>query len=355
MKIVVNIAHPAHVHYFKNFIWEMERRGHEILIIAIEKDVAFRLLNIYGFDYKKIGKHRSSLIKKIYDIPSCDIRSYQMLKSINPDIFIGSGSIIGSHVSFMLRKKCINFEDTEYSMGQIKLYMPFTDAVCTPSCFKHDLGKKQFRYNGYIDLAYLHPNHFKPKSDILDEMGLSKNETFIIVRFISWTASHDIGKSGVKNRVKLVRELEKFGKVLISSEGRIEKELDTNKINIPPEKLHDLMYYASLYVGEGGSMASEAAVLGTHAFHISKNAKYAGVFEDLQKYNLMWISDNEMGVVNSISKLMECDPKKEGKKQREKLLKDKIDVASFMCWFVENYPESSYIMLENPSYQNRFK
>jgi hypothetical protein len=30
MKIVVDINHPAHVHFFKNFIWEMEERGHQV-------------------------------------------------------------------------------------------------------------------------------------------------------------------------------------------------------------------------------------------------------------------------------------------------------------------------------------
>ena len=52
MRIVVDINHPAHVHYFKNFIWEMEKRGHAILITASEKDISYRLLDAYdGFNY----------------------------------------------------------------------------------------------------------------------------------------------------------------------------------------------------------------------------------------------------------------------------------------------------------------
>ena len=27
MRIVVDINHPAHVHYFKNFIWEMQKKA----------------------------------------------------------------------------------------------------------------------------------------------------------------------------------------------------------------------------------------------------------------------------------------------------------------------------------------
>lgn len=42
-------------------------------------------------------------------------------------------------------------------------------------------------------------------------------------------------------------------------------------------------------------------------------------------------------------------------KRKENMLSDKIDVTSFMVWFVENYPESAKIMKENPEYQKRFK
>lgn len=39
MKVLVDIGHPAHVHLFKNMIWERERKGHEILITAREKEI----------------------------------------------------------------------------------------------------------------------------------------------------------------------------------------------------------------------------------------------------------------------------------------------------------------------------
>jgi len=41
--------------------------------------------------------------------------------------------------------------------------------------------------------------------------------------------------------------------------------------------------------------------------------------------------------------------------KREKMLKDQIDVTSFMVWFIENYPDSARIMKENPEFQERFK
>jgi predicted glycosyltransferase len=157
MKIVVDIGHPAHVHLFKNFVWEMEKRGHEILITTSKKDVSIQLLDAYGFDYIHLGSYGFSPVTKILNIPVMDLRMYKAVKNFKPDVFVGMGSIRAAHVSKMMRKTSITFEDTEPGTYQNKiLYGPFTDVTLTPSCFKKDLGKKQIKYDGCHELAYLH-------------------------------------------------------------------------------------------------------------------------------------------------------------------------------------------------------
>lgn len=60
MRLLVDIGHPAHVHLFKNFMWEMERKGHEVLITATEKDIALKLLDNYGFNTREVLNEDSS-------------------------------------------------------------------------------------------------------------------------------------------------------------------------------------------------------------------------------------------------------------------------------------------------------
>lgn len=38
MKILIDMGHPAHVHFWKNFIWEMEKQGHEFKVVVREKN-----------------------------------------------------------------------------------------------------------------------------------------------------------------------------------------------------------------------------------------------------------------------------------------------------------------------------
>jgi len=64
MKVAVDINHPAHVHFFKNFIREMRKRGHEVVITASQKDLAYTLLQKYDFTYIPLGCYGNSLFKK---------------------------------------------------------------------------------------------------------------------------------------------------------------------------------------------------------------------------------------------------------------------------------------------------
>jgi len=348
MKILVDVEHPAHVHFFKNMIWKLEEKGHKVKVVARATDTTLNLLNAYKFKYDNLGKHRKNLFSKIVELIIKDCKLYKIAKEFQPDILTSVSSESMAHVSRLIRKPHIAFQDTEHAKLTIWLTNPFSDVICTPSCFKRDFGKKQVRYNGYHELAYLHPNYFKPDSAVLDDLGLSKDDKFIIMRFVSWSAVHDIGQYGISSRKDLVSKLEKYGQVLISSEGKIEKEFEKYKLKASPEKFHSLLYYAQLYIGEGGTTATEAAILGTPSIHVSSTAKYCGNFEDLHKnYRLIYtFSDDRQALEKAIEILEDPDSKRKWRRRREKMLKEKIDVTAFMTDFIENFPESFYELRE---------
>jgi len=97
-----------------------------------------------------------------------------------------------------------------------KILFPFTDVVCTPSCFELDLGYKGIKFNGYMELAYLHPKYFIDKSNFAEHLNFNKSGKNFLLRFVSWEASHDWGKKGLDlaTKLQLVEGLSKFGRVL---------------------------------------------------------------------------------------------------------------------------------------------
>lgn len=358
MRILIDIGHPAHVHYFKHFAWEMQKKGHTIFFTCREKEFEKYLLNYYGFEFKSFGKKYKSLTGKILGLIKFDIKEFFTGLKFKPDIFLSAGSIYAAHASWLLGKPHITLEDT-FNFEQIKLYLPFTDVVLTAD-YEHPLkSTKVIKYAGYQELAYLHPKRFKPDKNVLKELGVSENEKYVILRFVAWNASHDKGFKGISNEVKnrIIKEFEKYSKVFISSEGSLPEELYKYKIPIKPHQMHDAIAFSHMLFGESTTMAEEAAMLGVPSCIIYKHiTTYTNHLEN--KYELLYnfvLTNENKAIEKGIEILRQDNLKTNWEERRQKMLSEKIDVTAFLVWFVENYPESAEIMRKNPDYQYNFK
>ena len=356
MRIQIDIGHPGHVHLFKKFAWEMQKKGNQILFTCRDKEFEIELLKNYNFEYISFGKKYKSIWGKLFGLLKFDIQSILVAIKFKPDLFMSHGSMYASHASFVMRKPHISFEDT-FNMEQVKLYSPFTEAILVPNLKEMPLKTDNvIKYDGYHELAYLHPNWFKPNSDVFRFLNLEKNKPYVILRFVSWDASHDVGQGGMslEYKIKLVKELSKKVKVFISSEGEMPKGLEQYKVTIPAHKMHDALAFATLFIGEGATMASECAVLGTPSIYI--NTLNPFTIQEQESYHLLFNYRDSNGVIENAIKLLDENNLKEKYIQnRNKLLKEKIDVSAFTIWFIENYPKSVETMKKDPNYQLRFK
>ncbi|RJQ27869.1 MAG: DUF354 domain-containing protein [Peptococcaceae bacterium] len=357
MKIVIDINHPAQVHFLKNFMWEMQKRGHETLIAASDKDITYRLLNGYGFDFISMGSYGNSLVKKLVNIPLMDLKMYRAVKKFKADVFAALGSIRAAHVAGVARKPYIAFDDDEYSYPY---YHHFAGAVCGFSGFKIS-GKKVVKLNSFKELAYLHPHYFQADVEVLKEAGISTDGAFVLLRFVAWQAYHDVGRRGfdLETKRKLVNELKRYAKVYISSETPLPEEFEEYRLPLPPEKIHHFLFFAKLLVCDSQTMTTEAGVLGTPVVRCNSfvGENDMGNFLELeQKYGLIFnCRESDKAISKAVELVRRPDLKEEWQRKREKLLADKIDATAFMVWFVENYPESFQAMKKNPEIQYRFR
>ena len=355
MRILVDIGHPAHVHYFKNFTKSVIAHSAEVLFTCRDKDVTITLLKHYGFRYINFGRNYKSKPGKIFGLFYFSLKLFFVSLKFRPNIFLNS-SMYSAIVAWLFRKTHVSLEDT-FNKEQVNLYLPFTTCVLTGDYEHPSLGKKEIQYSGYQELLYLHPNNFKPDPGIFKELGIEYGASYVIIRFVSWNASHDVGHSGLtlEMKRKAVKELSEYAKVFISSEVELPEDLKKYQIKIPPEKMHDALAFATLFVGEGATMASECAMLGTPAIYVN-SLELGYCEEEEKKYNLIYNFRNSEGILKKATELLNAQNlKQEFQKRRQIMLKDKIDVTAFMVWFIENYPESAKIMKENPNYQLRFK
>jgi uncharacterized protein len=358
MKILVEITHPAHVHFFRNAIGVWKSHGHEVAVTARDKDIVIELLKLYGIEHtvlSHVGKGKLSLLSELV---KRDYKLWRFCRKFKPDILTGIGAIFASHVGFLLRKPVIVWSDTEHATLINNLSLPFCSCICTPESFCRDLGKKQIRYAGFHDLAYLHPSNFAPDKSVLDELSLDEGQKFVFMRFVSWRASHDIGHRGLSDEMKRkgVEELSKYARVFISSETPLKGFFEKYRIAVSPEKIHHVLYYAWMYFGEGGSMASESAVLGTPAVNVATSAALIGVFREMENAGLMFVCPDEHKALEKGLELIKDDKAKlKTRELAKKMLFNKINVSDFIAWFVESYPESERILRNDPDYQYKFK
>ena len=128
----------------------------------------------------------------------------------------------------------------------------------------------------------------------MEHLKVKKGQKYAIVRFVSWEAHHDIGQHGfsLQDKEKAIHDLAKYITVFISSEKPLPESLEKFRIHIPIEKMHDALAFAHLYLGEGGTTATEAALLGTPNIIINSLAKHCGTHIELRdKYRLQYFYD----------------------------------------------------------------
>tara|TARA_B100000989_G_C19482102_1_gene445642 strand:- start:10 stop:1056 length:1047 start_codon:yes stop_codon:yes gene_type:complete len=343
MKILIDIGHPAHVHYFKNLIRIMsDSYNFKFIITARDKEMTHYLLDHYKIKYYNRGKGSNNIIGKFLYLIIANIKLLGISLKHKPDIFLSFGSPYAAQVSYVMGKYSITLDDTENAKLGHLLYRYFTNKILSPKSFSKNFGQKHLKFNGYMELSYLHPNYFKPNEDVLSLLKLGLNDRFIFIRFVKWKANHDLGHNGmsIENKFLAVKEFEKYGKVFISSEELLPSKFDKYLIKIPKHLIHSVLFYASLVYGESATMASESAVLGTPSIYIDNDGRGYTDEQD-KKYGLVYnFSESEKDQINSIKKgvviLKEKKLKSKYNAKKDILLKDKIDVTKFLINYLNN-------------------
>jgi len=361
MRIYIDITHPVFFHFIRHLLKIMEQHNHDFFITAKDKDVVIPLMNYYNVSYTNRGKPSNTYLGKALNIIKSDFTTWRQVRKFDPDLVLCFSSPVAAHTAFLLKKPCIAFEDTECAGLVHKSYLPFADVVITPSCFTKNFGEKQIAISSYKELGYLYPKYFAPNKSIYESLGVGANEKYVIVRFVSHHALHDKGVSWLseKDKINLVNKLLSFSKVFISSEEPLPPVLEAYRLQTLPWELHSVLANASLLMGESGTMAAEAAMLGVPAIFIDEQGRgYTTELEE--KYGLVYnYKPTREGFNNSLNKAVDIlknqNLKNEFLVRKEKMLFDKIDIASFLVWFIENYPQSVETLLSNPKFQYNFK
>jgi predicted glycosyltransferase len=339
VKILIDITQSSDVYLFRAAIRQWEKHGHKVCLAARDHDIIFDLLEAHGFPYISVGKAGRGPIALGWELIRHESRIWHIMRAFRPDVVLEFGGTFVVHAAFLTRTPSIMLTDTEDAVIANSITFPFATVICTPSCFRLDLGAKHIRFDGFKELAYLRPRHFEPDASVLEDLGLASDEPYALLRLVDWGAAHDIGQRGFDKRILpyFVEQLAKYGRVFVSCEGPAPPDLERFRLRLVPEKIHHVMAFAQLYVGEGATMAAEAAVLGVPAIYVSTRLGLGYLNELESKYNLLHsFADPERALEKALELFADRNAKSKWLTRRERVFAEKVDVTEFIVNLVES-------------------
>ena len=365
-KILIFLIHPAKFHQFRVTVNTLIKKGHEVDIIIIGRDILEELVKNEGWNYRIIfpkgrkWKGVNVLISAALLFFPTIFKLYFLSKPKKYDLFLTDDLL--SYVGIVRRTPTIYFTDDDYSaVPQALLYLiPATHVFAPNICYLGRFEKKVIGYYGYKALAHLHPNNFKPDKTKIHK-SLLENKPFFFIRTVMANSKHDNGKSGIDDALlrKLVSRLEKEGIVIINSERPLPDDLLKYKLDFNKNDIAHYLYFAKIVIGDSTTMSAEAAVLGTPSIEIDDWYSDFKQYDELcNKYKLLqgFNQKDVDNIFSLIEEYLKMDNIHEVfQSRRDKMLKEKIDVSAFLTWVVEYYPQSISEFKNNPNVQLKFK
>jgi hypothetical protein len=345
MNILIDIGHPGHVHLLHGVAEELKRHGHTIHYSVRDIPVAKRLMEHYGMSpWVDLGGKKDSLLGKAQTVISQDLQLLRFVQRNHIDLGLSSGLVL-SHVSKLTSMKAFMFDDDDDAAEPliVKYGHPLTNIVFTPDCIRRKT-KHAVYYAGTHELAYLHPKRFSPNPAVLQHAGIQEGERYFIMRFVALKGHHDVGQQGLtlEQKEALVNLLKPHGRVIITSERAIESEFEEYRLPVPPEEIHSLMAYSSMFLGDSQTMTSEAAVLGVPALKCNTFAGRLSVPNMLeQKYQLCYAYQPTQfeEMYHHIEQFLARDPEKlknDWQEKRQRMLSEMIDPTEFFVNYIES-------------------
>ncbi len=297
MKIWFDISNSPHINMFYDLIKDLESEGHEIIITSRPLANTIELLEQKKLKHTSIGKHYGkSFINKIIGFPIRVIQLIKYLKVRKPDIAISQSSFHSPITAKILGIPSIYTNDNEHALGNKPSFFFATQILIPENLSIKNISSiflkknKILKYPGIKEGMYLWKIGNKI-NNIRNNNVDSVNKIFI--RPEPQTAQYYKGKINFLDDTIIALQ-DKYEIILLPRDEKQQKHYknDIFKNIIVNEKAIDFEEIAKscqLFIGAGGSMTRELAILGIPTISV-----YQDKLLEVDKY---LISNNIMSYI----------------------------------------------------------
>lgn len=339
LRVLIDIKHPAEANFFRPLLRALQARGDRVVVTAHYKPEVARILGAMGIEHVVLSHALPTHVGILASAFQRSLKMIALARRFRPQIMLAR---VGAEIGIagrLLGIPAISFDENEYARAQLLISTALAHRVCTGMGYEKPLGPKQVRFRSLPQLVYTHPAHFTPDPGALRAAGVEPDEPYVVLRLSEWTALHDIGHRGMSDEqaLEVARALGPHARVVASRPAGLSPALAPYAHNVPADRNLDLLAFARLYVGEGGSMAAEAACLGTPSVWVSTlRCGYLSVLE--RPYGLLeQVRDPAQAGVRAERWLTDPALRERAVRGHRRLLEDSEDGLAFMLGVVDRY------------------
>lgn len=269
MKIWLEISNSPHINLFLGMLEEL-RRSHEVVVTARPLANTVQLLELHGIAHTVVGKHYGAArLAKAYGYPVRVCQLWSFLRGRKIDVALSQSSFHSPVVARLLGVRSIYMNDNEHALGNVPAFLA-ASTILVPECFPPEKLRRQcasprkvHRYPGIKEGIYLHRMEALLRSRRASRRGARRS---IYVRPEPSTAQYYRGATnfldallaGLKDEADVTllprdrEQARRYGEPRFKGLTVLSGVLD----------LAQIAPRCDLFIGAGGTMTREMAVLG---------------------------------------------------------------------------------------------
>ena len=347
MKVLIDILTPKQGMLFSKLSERLRKEGHQTFETTRQYREAIQLLNMKGIKARVVGQHGGETLEgKLKASVERTLELARITEELHPDVAVSFSSPELARVAFGLKTPHICLNDSPHAEAVARLTIPLATHLLTPEIIPKNAWTKYgippgkiTQYKALDVWAWL--KDFRPNERILSQLNIDKSKPIVVFRTEESQASYLLGKTSKAPVIvplieKLLKSKADFQAVAVpryETQIAFLKEKLGKKVVIT-ESIIDtpsLLYYASVFVGAGGTMTQEAALLGVPTFSCYPGKPF--IIENYLVRKRLTIRETDTNKIKKLILKILADPKSARKKQAKRAKKltdtfeDPLDAA----------------------------
>jgi predicted glycosyltransferase len=279
MLIWVDMLTPKQLLFLGEVCRHLEARGYEVFRTTRQYREIDDLLRIKDINAVVVGKHGgATLVGKLTASARRVEELARLISRLHPGLSIAFASPEAARTAFGLSIPHYTINDSPHSVAVVRLTVPLSERLFSPSViprrvwFRLGARREQLvQYRGLDPVAWLKP--YTPDFNILNSLGLEDRRPIIVFRVEEAAAAYLLGRVSEQTVIApIVKSLiDIYGKEIqvvvlpryIEQLAAI-RSMFHDEVVVPSMAVDgtSLLFFSSVFVGAGGTMTAEAALLG---------------------------------------------------------------------------------------------